>query len=85
MAEIAERRATVKQVFSYTLFRPMSIDRLNIRFIRYFFGRVEFSVRRHEAEDEACPADLVTPRGAKTGFHVEHILSAMKRAWPRSR
>jgi hypothetical protein len=29
MAEIAERRATaVKQVFSYALFRPMSIDRL---------------------------------------------------------
>ena len=77
MAEIAERRATeVKQVFSYTLFRPMSIDRLNIRFIRYFFGRVELLLSAGmKLKMKHALQDLVTPRGAKTGFHVEHILS----------
>jgi hypothetical protein len=77
MAEIAERRATeVKQVFSYSLFRPMSIDRLNIRFTRYFFGRVELLLSAGmKLKMKHALQDLVTPRGAKTGFHIEHILS----------
>jgi hypothetical protein len=77
IAELAERRATeVKQVFSYTLFRPMSIDRLNIRFIRYFFGRVELVLSSGmKLKMKHALQDLVTPRGAKTGFHIEHILS----------
>lgn len=77
IAELEERRAmTINQVFSYALFRPMSIDRLNTRFIRYFFGRVEKLLAdgmklqmKHELKD------LVTLRGVKTGFHIEHILS----------
>jgi hypothetical protein len=77
MAEIAERRASgVKQVFSYTLFRPMSIDRLNTRFIRYFFGRIELLLANGmQLKMKHGLQDLVTLRGAKTGFHVEHILS----------
>ena len=77
MAEIAERRATeVKQVFSYTLFRPMSIDRLNTRFIRYFFGRVELLLSGGmKLKMKHALQELVTSRGVKTGFHVEHILS----------
>lgn len=77
IAELAERRAmTIGQVFSYALFRPMSIDRLNTRFTRYFFGRIEQLLAagmklqmKHELKE------LVTLRGAKTGFHIEHILS----------
>lgn len=77
VAEIAERRASeVKQVFNYTLFRPMSIDRLNTRFIRYFFGRIElFLSAGMKLEMKHGLQDLVTSRGARTGFHVEHILS----------
>lgn len=77
MAEIAERRASeVKQVFSYTLFRPMSIDRLNTRFIRYFFGRVELLLANGmQLKMKHGLQELVTSRGVKTGFHVEHILS----------
>lgn len=75
--ELTERRALqITQAFSYTLFRPMSIDRLNTRFTRYFFGRVEKLLStgtnlkmKHELKE------LVTLRGVKTGFHVEHILS----------
>jgi hypothetical protein len=74
---LSERRATtVEQSFSYAFFRPMSIDRLNTRFTRYFFGRIEKVLAegmkqnmKHELRD------LVNLRGAKNGFHVEHILS----------
>lgn len=77
LLEIEERRASKQsQSFSYPLFKQMSIDRLNTRFIRYFFGRVERLLAegmklkmKHELKE------LVTSRGAKTGFHVEHILA----------
>lgn len=80
IAELEERRkATVSLAFSYPQFRNMSIDRLNTRFIRYLFGRVEVLLAegmkqqmKHEMKD------LVTLRGAKTGFHIEHILSHNK-------
>lgn len=66
----------ITQAFSFPLFRPMSIDRLNTRFIRHFFGRVEMLLAdgmKQKMRQEL--RDLVTLRGAKTGFHVEHILS----------
>ena len=77
IAELAERRAmTVSNAFCYPLFRQMSIDRLNTRFVRYLFGRVESLLAegmklkmKHELKE------LVTLKGAKTGFHIEHILS----------
>ena len=77
IAELAERRAVpTAQAFSYALFRPMTVDRLNTRFTRYLFGRIEKLLAegmklqmKHELKD------LVTLRGAKTGFHIEHILS----------
>ena len=75
--ELIERRGVqVSEAFSYSLFRPMSIDRLNTRFTRHVFGRVEMLLAegmkqkpKHELKD------LVTLRGAISGFHVEHILS----------
>ncbi|HEV7700060.1 MAG TPA: DUF1524 domain-containing protein, partial [Pyrinomonadaceae bacterium] len=75
--ELVERRGTqTAEAFSYALFRPMSIDRLNTRFTRHFFGRIDLVLAmgmnqkpKHELKD------LVTLRGAKSGFHVEHILS----------
>lgn len=77
LAELQERRGEqIKENFSYPLFRPMSIDRLNTRFTRYFFGRVEQSLAagmRQEMRHEL--RDLVTSKGSKTGFHIEHILS----------
>jgi hypothetical protein len=77
VAELSERRTQdISQPLSYPLFRSMSIDRLNTRFTRYFFGRVEMLLAagmklkmKHELKD------LVTLRGTKTGFHIEHILS----------
>lgn len=75
--ELEERRTqAVTQGFSYPFFKTISLDRLNTRFTRYFFGRIERFLSdgmklkmKHELRE------LVTLRGAKTGFHVEHILS----------
>ena len=77
LAELSERRGTaVTQSFSYALFRPMAIDRLNTRFIRYLFARVEMLLAGGMKQSMRHPLkDLVTLRGAKNGFHVEHILS----------
>lgn len=77
IAELEERRGQpVGQAFTYSLFRPMSIDRLNTRFTRYFFGRIERLLSegmklkmKHELKE------LVSSRATKNGFHVEHILS----------
>lgn len=77
IAELVERRnQEITQPLSYSLFRMMSTDRLNTRFTRYFFGRIELLLAkgmrlnmRHDLKD------LITLRGAETGFHIEHILS----------
>jgi len=77
LAELAERRQTpTTESLNWTYFRPMSIDRLNTRFARYFYARVDRELAgamkqkmRHDFNA------LVTARGAKNGFHLEHILS----------
>lgn len=77
LEELVERRGTqITETFSYPLFRPMSIDRLNTRFTRHFFGRVDHLLAdgMKQAPKHSLK-DLVTLRGAKSGFHVEHILS----------
>ncbi len=75
--EIARKRAiAVSASFSYNLFRGMTIDRLNTRFTRFFFGRVErFLAEGMKLKMKHSLHSLVTLRGAKTGFHIEHILS----------
>lgn len=75
--ELVERRGTqTTEAFSYPLFRPMSIDRLNTRFTRHFFGRVDLLLAKGMKQaPKHSLKDLVTLRGSKTGFHVEHILS----------
>lgn len=77
LAELVERRgAQASKSFNYSLFKPMSIDRLNTRFTRYFFGRVEALLASGMKQQMRQKLkDLVTLRGAVNGFHVEHILS----------
>lgn len=77
IAELVERRGgQTTKAFSYALFKPMSIDRLNTRFTRYVFARVEAllaaGMKQKMRQDLK---DLVTLRGSVNGFHVEHILS----------
>ncbi len=75
-ATIAARR-NVKEAepLSYPAFRQTGIN-LNPRFKRYFFSRIdEFLAVAMNLNPKHPIADLVTKTGAKTGFHVEHILS----------
>jgi len=77
MEEIKERRGLSEaEAFSYALFRPMSIDRLNTRFARYLFARVELLLADGMKQQMRHPfKSLVTLRGHVNGFHIEHILS----------
>jgi uncharacterized protein with ParB-like and HNH nuclease domain len=77
LLQLSEKRAVqVQAAFNYNLFKPISIDRLNTRFTRYIFGRVEMLLAEGMRLKIKLPLkELVTSRGAKTGFHVEHILS----------
>ena len=55
---------------------PLSYAALNTRFKRYFFARVdEFLAENMNMNPKHPIGDLVMKTGAKTGFHVEHILS----------
>lgn len=67
---------SINHAFQWGYFRYASIVPLNKRFIRYFFARVdEFLAAGTKVEVKHPIQDLVTKRGDKTGFHVEHILS----------
>ena len=75
--ELQERRGIPDlEAFNFTLFKPMSIDRLNTRFTRYLFARVEMLLAQKTKQQIRHPLeDLVTRRGAVNGFHIEHILA----------
>ncbi|MBU4230814.1 MAG: DUF262 domain-containing protein [Proteobacteria bacterium] len=74
---LSERRAVpVDQAFNYSYFRNSSIEHLNIRFIRYFFARVDsFLAEGMKVGMKHNMSELVAKRGDVNGFHVEHILS----------
>ncbi len=76
MEELSSRRnMDVTAPFHYNFFRTTGIN-LNPRFKRYFFARVDRFLARGMNMNEKHPIkDLVSKTGAKTGFHVEHILS----------
>jgi len=61
--------------FDYSLFKDTGFD-LNKRFLRYIFARVEKLIADNiNMQMKYSIEDLVTKTGAKTGFHIEHILS----------
>ena len=76
IAELEERRgAPDLDAWNWSLFKPMSIDRLNTRFVRYLFARVEALLSKGMKQPTQSLKDLVTLRGSVNGFHIEHILS----------
>lgn len=71
----ARRNVQDAEPLSYAAFKQTGIN-LNTRFKRYLFARVdEFLAENMNLNPKHPIADLVTKTGAKTGFHVEHILS----------
>ena len=70
------RSGTVQESLQWGYFRNASIVSLNKRFIRYYFARIDdFLANGMKVSPKHPIQDLVTKRGEKTGFHVEHILS----------
>lgn len=74
---IASRRGVQEaEPLSYSAFRQTGILSLNIRFVRFFFARIdEFLAKETKVGVRHPIRDLVTKRGHVTGFHVEHILA----------
>jgi hypothetical protein len=71
----ARRNVDTADPLSYAAFKQTGIN-LNTRFKRYFFARIDdFLADKMNLNPKHPIADLVTKTGAKTGFHVEHILS----------
>ncbi len=75
-AMVAARRNVVgAEPLSYAAFKLTGIN-LNARFKRYFFARIdEFLAENMNLNPKHSIYDLVTKTGAKTGFHIEHILA----------
>ncbi len=75
-AMIAARRNVLDaEPLSYAAFKQTGIN-LNTRFKRYFFARIDdFLAENMNMNPKHPMSDLVTKTGAKSGFHVEHILS----------
>lgn len=73
---IGENRSVrVAMPFTYSYFKNTGIN-LNMRFKRYFFTRIEkFLSENMNLNMKHFIGDLVSKTGAKTGFHIEHILS----------
>jgi len=71
----ARRNMQDAEALSYAAFKQTGIN-LNTRFKRYFFARIDGFLAENMNLNPKHPIyDLVTKTGAKTGFHVEHILS----------
>lgn len=71
----ARRNVQDAEPMSYVAFKQTGIN-LNTRFKRYFFARIdEFLAENMNLNPKHPIADLVNKTGAKTGFHLEHILS----------
>lgn len=69
------RNVKATKPLSYPAFKQTGIN-LNTRFKRYFFARVDAFLAENMNLNPKHPiADLVTKTSAKTGFHIEHILS----------
>jgi hypothetical protein len=71
----ARRNVQDAEPLSYAAFKQTGIN-LNTRFKRYFFARIDdFLAENMNMNPKHPMSDLVTKTGAKSGFHVEHILS----------
>jgi hypothetical protein len=75
LADIGKARGmTIDDPFDWTLFRNAGYE-LGSRFIRYFFARLERFIGKEIDVTIDYYYNLVRNRGAKQGYHIEHILA----------
>ena len=79
LEELSDKRnIKVNNCLQYGFFRSTGIN-LNVRFKRYFFGRIEkFISDNLNLEMKTRLDDLVLKTGNVSGYHIEHILSFNK-------
>lgn len=66
----------VVSLLDYSAFFTRNYTNLNTRFIRYFFSRIENYISQNTHQTMQNDVLYVsTKTGAKTGYHIEHILS----------
>ena len=76
LADISNvKGAKVTTPFEWMYFSTANIVNMNLRFIRYFFARIDHYIAK-ELSKTAEPYDaLVLRTGWVNGYHIEHILS----------
>ena len=70
------RSVSVSEPFQYAFFKNTGVADIAPRFTRYFFARIDgFLAQEMRMGLRHTIDELVTRTGAKTGFHIEHILA----------
>ena len=68
------KNMSVNNPFQYSLFKDANSS-LGIRFIRYFFARVDHFIAENIKQSTGRYYDMVRNTGLVNGYHVEHILA----------
>lgn len=71
----------VKTALEWNYFRDASNYNLGIRFIRYYFARIEHFIAEHINKTAESYYNLVRNTGWTYGHHVEHILANNEENW----
>ena len=76
ITDISYKRATeVESPFIWNYFKDASYNNLPIRFLRYFFARIEHFIAENINSPCTSYYNLVRNTGLKSGYHVEHIMA----------
>jgi Protein of unknown function (DUF1524). len=71
----------VKTPLEWNYFRDASNHNLGIRFIRYYFARIEHFIAEHINKTPENYYNLVRNTGSVYGYHVEHIIANNEENW----
>jgi len=69
------KHVEVKHPFDWGYFQDASARNLGIRFIRYYFARIEHAVAEQIEKPTVNYHDLVKNTGWVHGYHIEHIVA----------
>lgn len=76
LADISKKRAVeVKEYLVWNYFKEAGYNDLPIRFIRYFFARIEHFIAENTNQPCTDYYNLVRNTGPTYGYHVEHIMA----------
>lgn len=77
--DISKKRALkIDSPFIWNYFKEANYNNLPIRFLRYYFARVEHFIAKNINSSCISYYDLVRNTGPKNGYHIEHIMAHNK-------